>query len=468
MYTARDSLRRPRALVENPLGRREPWPNEPINDDDDNDNDHNPSGTTAGGGGNTGISQTAPDVQPSFVQASDSAPASGSGLSGSSSTTGDRDSVYIATTNGLTTSDSDSNISPTTTATTLTSVNQGILDSSTTSPTAKHTVTLSSNPSPTSSGHGSGASPDTTDSNISAHHGISKSTMLAVALIHSLVLLGFFLFFLLRRRSIARSAQRRQMWWLNRSTSGSGNSATMPTWNRDSAYRSWTVSTRSSSATVVNERSTPRSTADFEGLVPAFPPMAEIRRGPGSLLIHESGGGPNPPLLSSIDNNSTHNHRGNSTSNTCSIIPNHYAQYPTVQSEQANRTSITNRLPIPTPDHTNPVSTILKAKNPTSSSVASSDSACTNTPKEPQAFPIIPDAPGFSNPFADPSSSPPAPSQVGSQSLETIRCPSVPSLDKEPASSVGDHIKVLETFNSGWALVEKVTTSSDKGLGLAD
>ncbi|PFH45920.1 hypothetical protein AMATHDRAFT_157244 [Amanita thiersii Skay4041] len=70
--------------------------------------------------------------------------------------------------------------------------------------------------------------------------------------------------------------------------------------------------------------------------------------------------------------------------------------------------------------------------------------------------PLTPSA----NPFSDPSTIPfPAPAF---EEVETVKRPFVPTLQDELVVFVGDRVKVVQTFDDGWALVLKLPPQQDR------
>jgi len=451
----------------------------------------------------TGDNQAAPPANPSPGQASDSPPGSPTPGSGSSDPSITNPSVDSATTNGLVTSDSNPTADvPANADAPLATKSIADTTPTPTSPSTgfltKPTIVSSSHPN--SPNGNSDPSSTTTGSNVNspAQHGISKGANVAIATILSLLLLGFLLF-VLRRRSIVQRTERRQRWWFGRSGSNrNGNDNNPYTRGRDSpdssTPRSGTLSTRSSFATTFDHGLTPASTVNFEGLIPALPPMAEVRGEPGSFVL---GSGdrqayPSPTSVPiSVDSFDDHSRNFAHSASTASIPSDLSVQYHTAQPAAAS-TSNSDYLPIlssgdvttpmsvrpfspsesfafPQPPgeqlsemssiHSRPQSTAMP-KSPT----AWSDNARTPPKVTPTPL-IIAHTPEIPNSFVDPSSSSPAPSQVEFETFETIHRSFVPTRDNELRVSPGDSVRVLDMFNDGWALAEMVP-SSGEGRGL--
>ncbi|KAF8887094.1 hypothetical protein BD779DRAFT_1611590 [Infundibulicybe gibba] len=65
------------------------------------------------------------------------------------------------------------------------------------------------------------------------------------------------------------------------------------------------------------------------------------------------------------------------------------------------------------------------------------------------------------NPFDDPVI-PPSPIKPEFAAVEAIRRPFVPTLHDEMSVLPGDHVKLVQLFDDGWVLVEKVPNPRDK------
>ncbi|KAF8882925.1 hypothetical protein CPB84DRAFT_196943 [Gymnopilus junonius] len=324
------------------------------------------------------------------------------------------------------------------------------------------------------------------------------------------------LVFCVRRRTRARRDHRANVWWFSSKrtsqTYGDGDETQVANVNG-------TRSARSSFATTVDHSITHQRSSEF--VIPPLPPMAEVGRGNGaapSLVLDTSyfastdanvnasdprfsigSGHSNASETSlnaqylvvhprdSLNNNNTNNNEPFTPMSVRPFSPSESFAFPRPPDPVGDRTSAYSRvssgvsmgmgasrsqsspteapaLPLPLLS-VSPISPTLV--HPATPTAATADVI---TPVNPFAD---------DNPFDDPAavtaaSGLPTPSAPASNpptgefaDIEYIRRPFYPTLPDELAVKPDDNVRVLQAFDDGWALVEKVD-GSGKGKGRED
>ncbi|RDB14773.1 hypothetical protein Hypma_016528 [Hypsizygus marmoreus] len=291
--------------------------------------------------------------------------------------------------------------------------------------------------------------------------GISTGAIAAIAVVVALIVLGIIVF-LLRKRSISRRSERRNRWW-GRSV---GNNSTGYV-DRNSAQDSQgsRASVASSFATTFDHGRTSHLNVEVD--IPPMPPMAELRNDGTATLMHNQSPVNESPVLISFDNSHLPVAYRTSINSIQSNTSDRYSQYLVVAN--SNLDSPEGRTPMsvrpfspsesfafpqpPTPRH--------QSGDWSSSRPASSITLTNSTRSSGQTIPPVPDIPA--NPFADPMS----PHVADLAEVETIKRPYIPSRPDELRVSIADSVKVLQLFDDGWAVVEKIP-SFDEILSKAD
>ncbi|SJL15768.1 uncharacterized protein ARMOST_19273 [Armillaria ostoyae] len=270
----------------------------------------------------------------------------------------------------------------------------------------------------------------------SQHQGISSGAVAAISAIGAVILAALLLFLIRRYRRVRRQWRlthihhRADAGWSTVLSSGGGSDDV-------------------SSAVTSYVNRTPLSLAD-----PVPPPMAEIRddhltRNPSKPRYSTH---PPRPLLIDI-NVSSHSDPRSAHANTIPsnldstylVIPDGLAQ---LQPEIATPMSVRPFTP----------SESFKFPKPPSNGewiqIPDRDSHGTALSSSTEMFPPSP-----TNPFSEPES----PITPELSPIETIRRTFVPTLYDELSVAIGDRIRVLEVFDDGWAMVEKVPEGNGQG-----
>ncbi|KAF8157821.1 hypothetical protein B0H34DRAFT_430394 [Crassisporium funariophilum] len=301
--------------------------------------------------------------------------------------------------------------------------------------------------------------------------GISTGAIAAIVVVFILFFLVV-LVFILRRRSRARRSERQTRWWF----------ATKPPsqtyGDRDSVeiLPSGSRSARSSFATTVDHSSSPRLTSNF--LIPPLPPMAEVGRGNGAtpaLIIDTSHFDATAPPANRFSIGSAHSgdsqylvvhHRdslnpegtGLTPMSVRPFSPSESFAFPKPPDPVGDRTSAYSR---PSSSATLGMmkSPILSAMIPPTPAVPTSMAP---SPPQAAADPFADNNPfSDNNPFEDPTTVSHASGEFAE--IEVIRRPFFPSLQDEVAVIPDDSVRVIQLFDDGWAMVEKVTPGDSKG-----
>lgn len=341
------------------------------------------------------------------------------------------------------------------------------------------TLVLSGSPSEVTNSAGSNAPVSThvtgSDTEAVSNHGLSSGAIAGIVVALVLLIIGLFIV-VLRRRTIAKRDERRSKWHgdaegiigtdsvaSNSSAAGGSGNAT-----DGSGYHS----TRSSFATNFDHglqfrSNSPVYSPDFgvNALSTAaleFPPMAEVRNGP---LV-------NTTRFSSSSNTSSPG--SNSAHSQYLDMP---VEPPEAMSPMSVRPFSASEgffFPKPPPaagteidwlNRSHPDSPIGQSAHTLTPKKATADRNSANMSINDKAFPapMLPnpfsDDNDVSSPFSDPSrlsAAPDAPTQV-------ICRPFAPTLEDEVAVIPGDAVRIVKTFDDGWAYIEKVQTLA-KGL----
>ena len=251
---------------------------------------------------------------------------------------------------------------------------------------------------------------------------------------------------MLRRRAIARRTKRREQWFAQE-TLRTGNGASGGRVMRSQTSRS----ARSSFGTSFDHDV-------FAAVMPPIPVMAEIR-GEGPFVLN----------LDSSSNLGSEYSRRNSAGSNSSMASDPNAQFvdlpPKAQDNETIDTPMSVRPFSPTESYSFP--------RPPSDTNANRGSVSSYSPSnrvgEPEynlqtpmaASPTLHLSGADANPFADPT---PADTAVQSDfaEIQVIRRAFIPKLQDELLVVAGDSVRIMETFDDGWAMVQKISPLADK------
>ncbi|KAF8799972.1 hypothetical protein BYT27DRAFT_7342716 [Phlegmacium glaucopus] len=318
-------------------------------------------------------------------------------------------------------------------------------------------------------------------SNKNAHH-ISSGGIAAIVVV--LLLFLFLIVFLLRRRSRLQRAERKNRWWFatNRTSQTYGDIATagiMP---------AGTQTARSSFVTSVDHSESAHSQSAHPSLtyiIPPFPPaMAEMGRGNASrpALIINTQDDDNQPY------NDVRFSIGSTGSGQYLFVHSRNSSDPqggntpmSVRPFSASESFAFPKPPEPAAGSVGGPSSATSAKfSVTSSNAGVSPPGIPVIPTIPLTTPPTPPAKGYpsptatnmarpvdpfadNNPFEDSNAGPSIVySTVGLSDIEVVRRPFVPTLPDELAVNPDDHVRVLQSFDDGWALVERASNGSER------
>ena len=262
----------------------------------------------------------------------------------------------------------------------------------------------------------------------------------------------------LRKGAIARRVERREMWFNREAVrTGSYGDNESPRNSGRKIGTAGTRSARSSFATTFDQSQSPHLDMNFDALLPPIPQMAEIR-GEGSFVL-----GLESPLLA-FDNS-----KRNSAGSNSSTASDPNAQFlllpPIAQGSGVVGTPMSVRpfspselysFPKPPPD-TNAERGSVFSYLQSNGLDEHEDNTQTSTGTSPTEPPSGADA----NPFADPTPAEAAPHSNFAE-IEMIRRPFVPKLQDELIVAVGDSVRIVQMFDDGWAMVQKVPPPADK------
>ena len=305
------------------------------------------------------------------------------------------------------------------------------------------TVTLTPDSSP--------PTPVATTGTLSSEKRSPAKGSIAAAVIVSLLFVIAIVVFILRRRSKARREEQAIKWGFtqNRTSQSYG----------DDEHFSFRNSNRSSFATTFDHSST--------ALIPP-PPMAEVGRPDGTA----------PTLI--MDTNADQNRFsiGSAHSDSSQFLVVHHRE----SSQPENWASVaecTETFPFPKPPLADCSSLHSKTsqgsraafpriEEPDVLYVASPLGIQPTTPFLPITQPTLPSL-LLTNPFADknPFDDPtPLSVPLTETSFQTVRRPFFPQLQDEMQVIIGDSVRIVQIFDDGWALVEKVSSTPHSDLGL--
>ena len=297
---------------------------------------------------------------------------------------------------------------------------------------------------------------------------ISTGAIAAIVVVFITIFFALLIIFL-RRRSRARRDEQAITWWFSRKrtsqTYGDRNSAEI--------LAAGSRSARSSFATTVDHSFTLPTEVPT---IPPLPPMAEIGRvntSPLQLSIEPSRYNTEvPDKRFSIGSNHSENSQylfvnlRNSLQLTPltgqAFSPSQAFAFPKPPSPVGDRASAYSR---PSSHHGTGTATM---KSPHSD--GSSFPSLPAVPPTPSAEPLIRNDPvvsdpfGDNNPFEDPQNAlAPVIAPTAFAEKEIIRRPFQRTLQDELTVNVGEHIRILMTFDDGWAYVVKVPTPGSGG-----
>ncbi|KAF8349627.1 hypothetical protein F5887DRAFT_947214 [Amanita rubescens] len=296
-------------------------------------------------------------------------------------------------------------------------------------------------------------------STLSRSHGLSSGGIAGIVI--TLLIVGLAtLVVMLRRRAIARRVKRRQQWY------GQGIASTTPHGDngssrfgsiasRKTGTAAGTRSARSSFATTFDQSP---HIPNFDGLLPPMPPMAEIR-GEGLILGLD---------MNSYTTNTNSKRDSAGSKNSTASDPN--AQYlflpPISQGNRAIGSPMSVRPFSPSELYSFPRPP--SEANRKSEDRVSAFSQLHNNGHGGQVDDIrLSDAAEHPSvvegvdPFADPIAATVA-TQPAVAEIEVIRRPFMPTLQDELIVATGDRVRILQTFDDGWTLVQKIPPPVDK------
>jgi hypothetical protein len=310
------------------------------------------------------------------------------------------------------------------------------------------------------SGGGNNSTDSQSMSTLSRSHGLSSGGIAGIVI--TLLIVGLAaLVVMLRRRAIARRVKRREQWF------GQGIASTAPHGDngssrfgsiasRKAGTAAGTRSARSSFGTTFDQ--SPHN-PNFDGLLPPMPPMAEIR-GEGPFILGLD--------LNSYTMNTNSKRNSAGSKNSTASDPN--AQYlflpPISQGNGAIGSPMSVRPFSPSELYSFP-------KPPSETNRESEDrvSASSQLPNNGHSGQVdhvrLSDAAEHPsvveevNPFADPIAATVA-TQPAVEEIEVIRRPFMPTLQDELIVAAGDRVRILQTFDDGWTLVQKIPPPVDK------
>ena len=323
---------------------------------------------------------------------------------------------------------------------------------------------------------GGAQNPSATGSSASAggvsKPGLSSGGIAGVAVVVVLGLVVLVVAFL-RRRSIAKRAERRDQWFAGYSSTSLEGGAPSRTRSAEAAQVSGNASIRSSFATTYDHGVglTPDKAPPFSlsALNPEFPPMAEIRNNSGILHNNGNNGTKEISRFSTGSGNSQYLYipEASGSMSVQPFSPSETFSFPEPPSgtgERLKGLSPENEkdwLPRlgsdPAKSPNSQSGRTLTAKQSVAPAAAA---AALSSP--PSSYPYSgnhDNTSGDTNYHSIPSPSP----EPGFKSVEIIRRPFEPTLDDELAVVPGDSVRIVKTFDDGWAYIEKIGTSA-KGL----
>ncbi|KAG9223240.1 hypothetical protein PLEOSDRAFT_155017 [Pleurotus ostreatus PC15] len=320
--------------------------------------------------------------------------------------------------------------------------------------------------------------PPSASGSIAGSSGSSGLSPGAIAgIIASLVIvLLCLLVFLLRRRSIARRSQRRDRWWQHRQVdSPESTQAT-------AGFGSGTASARSSFATTFDHGLSPHLTLDFDAsLIPELPPMAEIRNSPNnSSPLTARGPVSLRPLLINVETErraSVYSAHSDSSEQDGQWLVIHPTNVPAKPRTDLLAPDTATPTDMPTPMSVRPFSPSesfsfpkppIKRSSKWSESQKDFTSRPTSMKSTRYSTVTRKPVPTVENPFADPSGEKKVAGieQGEFAEVEVIQRPFFPTLGDELGVGPGDKVRVVQSFDDGWAFVEKLVDDGQTHSGL--
>ena len=326
-------------------------------------------------------------------------------------------------------------------------------------------------------GNTDGGSVPGSETGAASKHGISGGAIAGIVICLLLLLLCAFVF-LVRKRRKARRDERANIWWFTRKrnsqTYGDRFSKEIMPSNR---------SVRSSFATTVDRSGTPRP-ASFQD-IPPLPPMAEVGRSNGAApkLVIE------PSAFYPTLNDGQNDHRfsiGSGQSGDAQYLMVHHRDSVNPESPGTPMSvrpfSPSESFAFPKPP--DPVGDRNSAYSRPSSGgtfAVRNSLRSIQLPSSPTSIPPTPALPGTAavmmspinkvidpfadnNPFEDPVAAPPSTGSAGEfAEIEFIRRPFYPTLPDEVAVRPDDPVRIIQAFDDGWALIEKVRMDQPMG-----
>ncbi|KAG6884834.1 hypothetical protein C0993_007955, partial [Termitomyces sp. T159_Od127] len=255
---------------------------------------------------------------------------------------------------------------------------------------------------------------------------------------------------LLRGRYRQRRSERRNHWWNRSGTRLSTESVSR-------------ASVRSSFETTINYAQIPRVSNSIDS-VPALPPMAEVRGRDDIQLFSPNLAIPDSPMLIAFDNSQSPgvipaNNRTSihsiATTSSGSHHGSHYLEVPNGDDRETS-SPVSVRPFSPSESFSFPMPPKAQSGDSSSSrpmSVVTLHSGSRSLKCGTSSVPAVP-----SNPFSDPSnpfSDPVSPTTEFAE-VEPIRRPFKSTRDDELTVTITDSVRILQLFDDGWALVEKL------------
>ncbi|KAK2463770.1 hypothetical protein APHAL10511_004208 [Amanita phalloides] len=299
------------------------------------------------------------------------------------------------------------------------------------------------------SGSNTGSTSSSTGA-LSQNHGLSSGGIAGI--VTFLLLVGLAgLVLVLRRHAITRRAARRQ--WFDRGGLGAGLYADYDSHSNTSAAKLGGRSARSSFATTFDQSHSLKLGLDFDAFLPPIPPMAEIR-GEGPLIVSAA--------LSNLAPKNQRRSTGSNNSNSSDPNARDLLLSAGIQSNEVIGAPMTVRpfspsesYSFPRPPPSREVSSLLYKDGNSHSEGADEVWSFINASRK------SPTAAAAADPFADPDPAATA-LQPDFADIEMIQRPFVPTLSDELVAAVGDYVRIMQTFDDGWAFVQKLPPANDQ------
>ena len=286
----------------------------------------------------------------------------------------------------------------------------------------------------------------------SSNNGTRRGPVAASIIVPLLLLLIALVIFVLRRRSRARREEQAIKWWFTR--------------NRTSRSYDDNRNSTDSFGTAIDHSSIPHA---LDVTIPPPPPMAEIGRPNGTA----------PALVLDLNSEQNRFSIGSANSHTSQFLVVHHRE----SLQPAAMKSYTESFSFPKPPGVDRSSLHSRGSE---RSLADSPkmqgspfSPISSTPDlevlyvaspvgvappplypilaQPQAALITSDPFGDNNPFDDPAL---ATVELKDSAVEIVRRPFSPQLGDELQINIGEFVRIIQTFDDGWALVAKTSSLS--------